>query len=129
MNFFTGMEKIIKVYRLNDSAQYEDEINYWTNISPEEKLSVLQELREQYIYFFNKQKLYNESRKGLRRVHKITELSQVKYIVVGAYALIYHTYPRNTGDIDFFVEVSDSNTERIMKALQEFGFENPELKK
>ena len=70
------MTKKIKIYNVNDPAQYEDEIEYWINISPEEKLSILQELREQYIQLFNKQKLYDESRKGLRRVYKITKLSQ-----------------------------------------------------
>jgi len=70
------MTKKIKIYNVNDPAQYEDEIEYWINISPEEKLSILQELREQYIQLFNKQKLYDESRKGLRRVYKITKLTQ-----------------------------------------------------
>ena len=70
------MNKVIKVYKLNDRTQYEDEIEYWKDIDPEEKLSILQDLREQYIYFFKKQKLYNESRKRLRRFYKITQLSQ-----------------------------------------------------
>ena len=66
----------IKKYNLKDPKQYEDEIEYWQKISPEEKLSILQELREQYIVLFNKQELYDESRKRLRRVHKIIKLSQ-----------------------------------------------------
>lgn len=66
----------IKKYKIKDVKQYEDEIEYWKQISPEEKLSILQELREQYIQLFNKQELYNESRKGLRRVYKITKLTQ-----------------------------------------------------
>lgn len=70
------MNKQIKKYNLNDPKQYEDEIEYWSKISPEEKLSITQELREQYIILFNKQKLYDESRKGLRRVYKIIKLSQ-----------------------------------------------------
>ncbi len=68
--------KQIKRYQINDPKQYEDEIEYWRLISPDNKLSILQELREQYILLFNKQKLYNESRKGLRRVYKIIKLSQ-----------------------------------------------------
>ena len=40
------MEKIIKKYNLHDQAQYEDEIEYWLNVDPEEKLSITQELRE-----------------------------------------------------------------------------------
>ena len=70
------MNKVIKTYKLNDPAQYADEIEYWKKVKPEEKLSILQDLREQYIQFFNKQKLYNESRKRLRRFYKITQLSQ-----------------------------------------------------
>jgi len=70
------MHKKIKIYKIDDPAQYEDEIEYWVNISPAEKLSILQDMREQYIQLFNKQKLYDESRKGLRRVYKIIKLSQ-----------------------------------------------------
>jgi len=70
------MIKEYKIYDLNDPVQYDVEIEYWRNVSPEEKLSVLQELREQYIHLFNKQELYNESRKGLRRIYKIIQLSQ-----------------------------------------------------
>ncbi len=70
------VKKQIKKYSITDPKQYEDEIEYWRQVSPEEKLSILQELREQYIKLFNKKKLYNESRKGLRRVYKIIKLSQ-----------------------------------------------------
>lgn len=66
----------IKKYDLKDPKQYDDDIEYWKQIPPGEKLSILQELREQYILLFNKQELYNESRKGLRRIHKIIKLSQ-----------------------------------------------------
>jgi len=70
------MRKKIKIYNISDPAQYDDEIEYWSKISPEEKLSITQDLREQYIKLFNKQKLYDESRRALRRVYKIIKLSQ-----------------------------------------------------
>jgi hypothetical protein len=70
------MDKRIKKYNLNDPAQYEDEIEYWLKVPPEEKLNIAQELREQYIKLFNKQELYDESRRALRRVYKIIKLSQ-----------------------------------------------------
>lgn len=69
------MEKKINIYNLNDLKLSQDEIEYWKNISPDEKLNQIQILREQYIKLFNKQKLYDESRKGLRRVYKVTKLS------------------------------------------------------
>ena len=68
----------IKKYDLSDPRQYEHEIEYWKKISYEKKLNILQELREQYIVLFNKQKLYDESRKGLRRVYKITNSRYAK---------------------------------------------------
>ena len=49
----------------------EADVLFWQSKSSEERLTVLQELREQYIKLFNKQTEYNESRKRLRRVFKI----------------------------------------------------------
>jgi hypothetical protein len=66
----------VNKYKLQDIKRYEDEIEYWKRVPSEEKLSILQELREQYISLFNKEDIYDESRKGLRRVYKIIKLSQ-----------------------------------------------------
>ncbi len=66
----------VKKYNLKDSRQVEDEVAYWKQISPDKKLEILQELREQYIVLFNKKELYDESRKGLRRVYRTVKLSQ-----------------------------------------------------
>lgn len=46
----------------------------------------------------------------------------VKYLVVGAHALAAHGRPRATGDIDFWVEPSRENAQRLCAALGEFGF-------
>ena len=54
--------------------QSEDEkldVKFWEQVSPEEKLSTVQYLREQYINLFNKQEEYDESRKRLRRFYRI----------------------------------------------------------
>ncbi len=48
------------------------ESQFWKEKSYEEKLSVVQFLREQYVQIFNKQDDYAESRKRLRRVYRIT---------------------------------------------------------
>ena len=53
------------------STTDKDEINYWKGKSFEEKLTIVQILREQYIQLFNKQNEYDESRKRLRRVCRI----------------------------------------------------------
>jgi predicted nucleotidyltransferase len=46
----------------------------------------------------------------------------VEYVVVGAYAVAFHGIPRYTRDIDFFVQPSHANGERVVNALKAFGF-------
>jgi len=47
--------------------------------------------------------------------------SNVKYVLVGGYSVIYHGFPRTTGGLDIFVEISAGNYERISKAFLDFG--------
>lgn len=47
---------------------------------------------------------------------------EVQYLIVGAYAVSYYARPRNTGDIDFFINNSDENIKQLLKVLQKFGF-------
>ncbi|MFZ5799969.1 MAG: hypothetical protein ACOY3D_01135 [Candidatus Omnitrophota bacterium] len=47
---------------------------------------------------------------------------KVKYCIVGAFAVGFYGYPRYTKDIDIFVEPSTDNGQRIIGALNEFGF-------
>ena len=49
---------------------------------------------------------------------------QVRYLIVGAFAVGYHAVPRMTGDIDFFVEASEENGGRLETVLEEFGFKS-----
>jgi hypothetical protein len=53
---------------------------------------------------------------------------KVEYMIVGAYALAFHGAPRYTGDIDILVEPETSNAQRIMAALNKFGFGSVGLK-
>jgi hypothetical protein len=46
---------------------------------------------------------------------------EVKFIIVGAYALSAHGYPRATGDIDVWVKAEKENSKKIMKSLIRFG--------
>jgi hypothetical protein len=47
--------------------------------------------------------------------------ADVRFLVVGAYALGFHGHPRATGDLDVWVEASEQNAQRIMRALAAFG--------
>ena len=45
----------------------------------------------------------------------------VRYILVGAYALAAHGYPRATMDMDIWVMPSPQNAEAVLRALHRFG--------
>jgi predicted nucleotidyltransferase len=45
----------------------------------------------------------------------------VRFLLVGAYALAAHGFPRATKDIDFFVWATPENAPRLMRALTRFG--------
>jgi len=45
----------------------------------------------------------------------------VKFLLVGAYAMGVHGYPRATGDIDIWVEPSIENSARVYRSMAAFG--------
>jgi hypothetical protein len=45
----------------------------------------------------------------------------VRFLIVGAYALALHGRPRATGDLDIWVDATPDNASRITRALVAFG--------
>jgi predicted nucleotidyltransferase len=45
----------------------------------------------------------------------------VRFLLVGAYAVAVHGFPRATKDIDFFVWATPENAANLMRALAKFG--------
>jgi len=45
----------------------------------------------------------------------------VKYLVVGRFAVIYHSQPRFTKDMDLFIQADGANARATHAALGEFG--------
>jgi hypothetical protein len=48
-------------------------------------------------------------------------VAEVRFLVVGAYALGLHGRPRATGDLDVWIDATPDNASRVMRALQTFG--------
>jgi hypothetical protein len=46
---------------------------------------------------------------------------KVRFLLVGAYALAAHGYPRATMDIDIWVMPSPENSDAVLRALRRFG--------
>lgn len=59
----------------------------------------------------------------LREFVELLNSTGVEFVVVGAHAVAYHGRPRYTGDLDLFVRPSMDNARRIVRTLQDFGFE------
>lgn len=54
-------------------------------------------------------------------------MSGVKYLIVGGYALALHSHPRHAGDMEVFVQALEENACRAMEALPDPGFTVPPL--
>lgn len=48
--------------------------------------------------------------------------SSVRYLVLGGYAVAYYGHPRYTKDLDVWIESSQENAEKLVHALDQFGF-------
>ena len=65
--------------------------------------------------------------RDLREFIESLNSNHVRYLVVGGYAVGYHGHPRTTGDLDFLVEISAENSEKLVKAIEDFGFQSLDL--
>ena len=53
---------------------------------------------------------------------------EVKYLLIGGYAVGYHGYVRATADMDVWIRRDRENAVRVVQVLKEFGFGVSDLK-
>ena len=51
-------------------------------------------------------------------------VSRVRYLVVGGYAVALHGHPRYTKDLDVWIDCTPANAKRMVRAFAKFGFES-----
>lgn len=56
-----------------------------------------------------------------RDILRAFSTEQVRFLLVGAYAMAAHGYPRATMDIDIWVDPSPQNAAAVLRALNRFG--------
>jgi len=56
-----------------------------------------------------------------RELLNLLNQAQVRYLVVGGYAVMEHTEPRYTKDLDIWIKADLENAERVYAALKKFG--------
>jgi len=54
---------------------------------------------------------------------------EVRYLVIGGYAVSIHGHPRSTKDIDVCIEMSELNASKMISVINEFGFGSLKLNK
>ena len=52
---------------------------------------------------------------------KLLEKHDVDFLLVGGYAVVLHGYIRSTGDIDLWIERTDTNYEKLIKVYLDFS--------
>ena len=65
--------------------------------------------------------------RDLREFIESLNVLDVRFLIVGAFAVAYHGYFRYTSDIDIFVDRSKENAQRVLQAVQQFGFADLKL--
>jgi hypothetical protein len=53
---------------------------------------------------------------------RLLNSNNVRYLLIGGYAINFYGYSRNTEDLDVWVEIAPENAGNIAAALQAFGF-------
>jgi predicted nucleotidyltransferase len=48
--------------------------------------------------------------------------NEVRFLIIGGYAVIHHSRPRYTGDLDVWIDSSLENAQRVVSVLIDFGF-------
>jgi hypothetical protein len=54
--------------------------------------------------------------------------NNVRYLIVGGYAVAFHGHPRYTKDLDVWIDRTRENIRGLMRALDDFGFGSVGLK-
>ena len=62
-----------------------------------------------------------------REFLRLLNVNHVDYLLVGAYAVGLHGYPRATVDLDVWVNPTPGNAPHVISALREFGFDTPTI--
>ncbi len=58
---------------------------------------------------------------------KLLKEHDVRYLLIGGYAVGYHGYIRATGDMDIWIAIHPDNAHKIVAVLKSFGFDHPDL--
>lgn len=53
---------------------------------------------------------------------KLCNLYEVRYLIIGGYAVSIHGYPRSTKDLDVLIQMNEENAGKMKNVIDDFGF-------
>ena len=62
-----------------------------------------------------------------QEILKLLLKHQVEFMLIGGYAVIFYGYQRTTGDMDLWLKPNNLNKLKLLKALEDAGFESTDL--
>ena len=65
--------------------------------------------------------------KDWREFLELFRSNGVEFLVVGAFAVAFHGFPRYTGDLDLLIRPTEENAKCVLRALVAFGFGKLEI--
>jgi len=104
------------IIRKGNIKEQGNDFLFWQSQPFELRLSTVEEIRVEYNTFkygFNKD--FNE-------FIALLNANDVKYLIVGGYAVGFHGYPRYTKDLDIWILISHKNAENLLSTIEQFGF-------
>jgi hypothetical protein len=60
---------------------------------------------------------------------KLLNQHEVDYMIIGGYAMAFHGKPRYTGDLDIWIDISESNAKKMLIVIKDFGFSSLNFEK
>jgi len=114
-------EMTVRILRSNPetlSQSKDEEYAYWQSRPPVERLAAMQELS---LAFFEEPAMKLKMGADFCDLLSAFHASDVRYLIIGGWAVSIHAQPRATLDMDIFVSSDKTNLEAVYDALLRFG--------
>ena len=119
----TPTNRIAKIYVKGRLDEQPSDFAYWQTQSYEIRLATLEQIRQEYHAWKDGAEMQQiELNQDFKDFIQALNENNVRYLVIGAYALAFHGHPRYTKDIDIWLWMDDKNATNALKAIAQFGF-------
>ncbi len=103
--------------RITKIDRLEGDHTFWTTQPVRRRIDTVEEIRREYHRWRD-----DPPPTDFRDFITLLNGHQVRFLIVGGYAVAYHGHPRYTKDLDIWVERTPENASRLLAALETFGF-------